>query len=496
VTSAFIIQVQPQLQPDTGEETTALLRVLIHKIDNTTFGNNAPTIPQWSGPPRAITQVQAILYASLAAALLSAFLAMLGKQWLNKYASTDMRGSAVERSQNRQQKLDGIVAWYFDHVMESLPLMLQVALLLLGCALSLYLREIDTTIALVVLGVTSFGIAFYIFIVIAGTASVSCPYQTPGAHILRHILPLVLSAFRSACSNSRFIFTLLEIFKERKCLAFFMFPLLGLILLAVDAYTLARAIIRAFVVVVRRVYNWFRGTCGSHLQTTALDLRCITWMLHTSLDKAIHLLILELLASMTTLDESSPALVSACFAVLAGCVSIVRHKAVIAPGSEEVGVTSTLYCLRELSHPTTMDPASSIFKDMQRRYTRIFPINANLEALPSYHRFYIIHSIFYPSRKLSQLQESYLHRSKIQWENYKLSSNEHTILTKFAWSEYQRKKHQKVPRWILRYTHYQLSQDPLPPAQVVIDCLLIIAMGLRCIVPHTMTLDGRYVHIQ
>jgi len=152
VTSAFIIQVQPQLQPDTGEETTALLRVLIHKIDNTTFGNNVPTIPQWTGPPRAIIQVEAILYTSLAASLLSAFLAMLGKQWLNRYASIDMRGSAIERSQNRQQKLDGVVAWYFDHVMESLPLMLQVALLLLGCALSLYLREIDTTIALVVLG--------------------------------------------------------------------------------------------------------------------------------------------------------------------------------------------------------------------------------------------------------------------------------------------------------------------------------------------------------
>jgi hypothetical protein len=80
-----------------------------------------------------------ILFASLAASLLSAFLAMLGKQWLNRYQSTDMRGTAIERSQNRQRNLDGVVAWYFDYVLESLPLMLQVALLLLGCALSRYL---------------------------------------------------------------------------------------------------------------------------------------------------------------------------------------------------------------------------------------------------------------------------------------------------------------------------------------------------------------------
>jgi hypothetical protein len=186
VTSAFIIEVNSQLQPDPNEETAALLRVLIYKIDNTTFGGDVPPIPpQWNGPPHMIVQVQAVLYASLAASLFSAFLAMLGKQWLNRYMSTDMRGTAIERNQNRQQKLNGIVTWCFDYVMESLPLMLQGALFLLGCALSRYLWEIDTTVASVILGVTSLGILFYLFIVIAGSVFASCPYQTPGSRILR-----------------------------------------------------------------------------------------------------------------------------------------------------------------------------------------------------------------------------------------------------------------------------------------------------------------------
>ena len=109
-----------------------------------------------------------MLFASLAASFFSAFLAMLGKQWLNRYASIDMRGSAIERSQNRQRKFDGMVSWYFDHVMELLPLTLQVALLLLGCALSRYFWDINTTVASVVLGVTSFGLLFYFFIMIGG----------------------------------------------------------------------------------------------------------------------------------------------------------------------------------------------------------------------------------------------------------------------------------------------------------------------------------------
>jgi len=86
-------------------------------MDNTTFGD-VPTVLQWAGPPRMVVQVQAILFASLAMSLLSAFIAMLGKQWLK---SVDMRGSAIERSQNRQRKLNGVVTWYFDHVMQSLP---------------------------------------------------------------------------------------------------------------------------------------------------------------------------------------------------------------------------------------------------------------------------------------------------------------------------------------------------------------------------------------
>ena len=198
VTSAFIVAVNSELKPGSDGETAALLRAILYNMNQTAFaGQDAPTVPQqWTGPPQATVQVQAILYASLLASLLSAFLAMLGKQWLSQYASVDIRGSIIERSQNRQRKLDGIDSWYFDYVMKSLPLMLQAALLLFGCALSRYLWEIDTMVALVVVGVTSFGVLFYLFIVVAGATFESCPYQTPGAHTLRHIADIFRRALK------------------------------------------------------------------------------------------------------------------------------------------------------------------------------------------------------------------------------------------------------------------------------------------------------------
>ena len=89
------------------------------------------------------------------------------------------------RGRDRQRKLNGIDSWYFEYVMESLPLILQAALLLLGCALCQYLWGIDRTVALVLLGVTALSVIFYLFVIAAGTAFESCPYQTPGSRILR-----------------------------------------------------------------------------------------------------------------------------------------------------------------------------------------------------------------------------------------------------------------------------------------------------------------------
>ncbi|KAF9646404.1 hypothetical protein BDM02DRAFT_3188879 [Thelephora ganbajun] len=194
VVSAFIVQVQSQLRPDPNEEIAALLRVLIHKIDNTTFGGDIPALPQWTGPPRTIIH-----------------------QWLNQYASIDMRGSAVERSQNRQRKLDGIVVWYFDH-------------------------EIDTTVASAVLGVTSFGDPFYFFIVFVGATSDSYPYQTSAANTIPHVLGVIRRA------PAELIVTALT------------YPLALPVGFTIDALRLGRAMLRTLVVSARRAHVWLFGT--------------------------------------------------------------------------------------------------------------------------------------------------------------------------------------------------------------------------------------------
>ena len=103
---------------------------------------------------------------------------MLGKQWVNRYIWS-RGGSAADKSRDRQRKLDGFKKWHIHPSIESLPVMLQFALLLLGCALSLYLWIISRTVAGIVVAVTLLGATSYVFLTLVATFYYNRPCQTP-----------------------------------------------------------------------------------------------------------------------------------------------------------------------------------------------------------------------------------------------------------------------------------------------------------------------------
>jgi len=112
--------------------------------------------------------------------MLAALVAMLGKQWLNRYLRNS-GGSMIERCGDRQRKCDGLEKWPFHSFVESLPLMLQAALLLLASGLCRHMWTINTPVACTLIILTGLGVVFYIGIVIAGISSYACPFQTPAS---------------------------------------------------------------------------------------------------------------------------------------------------------------------------------------------------------------------------------------------------------------------------------------------------------------------------
>ena len=184
VASAFIVDIQQELRPDYNQMSFTVLTMLL----NATSGiPNQSGIPVASGPSASAVQVQSILFSSLASALLAAFLATLGKQWLNLH----VEGSLIDRSRRRELRMRGMITWRFKIIMECLPLVMQLSLLLLGCALARYLWNLSRTVSAVITTFTVCGVLFYLSIVFAATVWKTCPFQTPVSLVLRRIISLI-----------------------------------------------------------------------------------------------------------------------------------------------------------------------------------------------------------------------------------------------------------------------------------------------------------------
>lgn len=93
----------------------------------------------------------------------------------------------VERCGDRQRKFDGLEKWPFRLFVESLPIMLQIALLLLACGLSRYVWSVNASVGCIVVSFTVLGIIFYSGVMIAGASSYECPFQTPATEFLRNL---------------------------------------------------------------------------------------------------------------------------------------------------------------------------------------------------------------------------------------------------------------------------------------------------------------------
>ena len=128
---------------------------------NTTLPEAITTNPPFTIPLKDV-KINALYFVSLALALIVASVCILCKQWLREY-QRDLSLTNVDTVRLRQLRYDGLIAWKVPQILNSLPILLQLALLLFGCGVILQLWDTHLAVIIPVAVVAFLAAVFFLF---------------------------------------------------------------------------------------------------------------------------------------------------------------------------------------------------------------------------------------------------------------------------------------------------------------------------------------------
>ncbi|KIO19985.1 hypothetical protein M407DRAFT_50292, partial [Tulasnella calospora MUT 4182] len=155
VNTAFLALTLPLLSADSADDISALLVQNNAILTQLVTGRNdtlptTPTLPSAGfSPSRDIFTINALFSLSLAFAIISSFLAVLGRQWLVYYRKRSGGGPDRQRWEQLSRFL-GAERWQLEPMLDDvLPSLLQLGLIIFCISLILYLRHLSPTISII-----------------------------------------------------------------------------------------------------------------------------------------------------------------------------------------------------------------------------------------------------------------------------------------------------------------------------------------------------------
>ncbi|KAK0201298.1 hypothetical protein DFS33DRAFT_1265990, partial [Desarmillaria ectypa] len=146
VVTAFVIQASQNMQPDYSMISTCLLVELVNLQRGagnvaTAQGASFPSCDAAlsSAPFHAHQWVNSIWVVSLTLGMITAFVAIVVKQWLHQYATAIPDSSPRDRARIRQSRYLGLKTWQVPMIIGLLPALLHVSLGLFLAGLVLFL---------------------------------------------------------------------------------------------------------------------------------------------------------------------------------------------------------------------------------------------------------------------------------------------------------------------------------------------------------------------
>ncbi|KAG8758432.1 hypothetical protein FRC11_003698 [Ceratobasidium sp. 423] len=126
-------------------------------------------VPLFSAPGYAIA-VNVLWFLALSLSLIAALLCLLAKEWLKHY-EYHPSNSSLSFILEHQKKLDAMKRWYGFEIIDSVPILLHIALFLFGAGLVVHLWRLNLAVSLVILAIFAIVVLFYIITTVLATVT-------------------------------------------------------------------------------------------------------------------------------------------------------------------------------------------------------------------------------------------------------------------------------------------------------------------------------------
>lgn len=186
IVTAFITESYQWLSQDPQDITVKLLSEISTKLNGNAQTRGLERAPllaiatdsvPFSAPLSAVV-INSLWFVSLVAALSSAFIGILVKQWLREYMRP-ISLTAIDALSLRQIHYQALKDWGVVEIISFLPLLLQFSLVLFLVGLVYFLWTLHNVVASILSAVITVVFIFYIATTILPTLRSSCPYKSP-----------------------------------------------------------------------------------------------------------------------------------------------------------------------------------------------------------------------------------------------------------------------------------------------------------------------------
>ncbi|KAJ3554692.1 hypothetical protein NM688_g2977 [Phlebia brevispora] len=217
VLTAFVVVSYPSLQPDNSQVSIDLLMGISTQLSSFTVSGGYVNSTASSASPApfqaasSAVAINSLWFLSLVFSFAAALYGILVKQWIREYLQWNyVLAPARENVLVRQVQFEAWYEWKVPMVAASIPVMLEMALILFLCGLVIFLWTLESTVAAVITVAIAILLIFTFLFAILPAFSNRCPYKSPTAwafvfllHFIRRVIQRRVWAVRVFNAPSR-----------------------------------------------------------------------------------------------------------------------------------------------------------------------------------------------------------------------------------------------------------------------------------------------------